>query len=95
MKRSDLDTAFKPRGEIGEIWRRNLHLARSAAQMDRSTLANKAGMDASEITRLENGDRTPSDTTKCLLARALSIPVEDLFPFPSIDRIARYLGEAA
>lgn len=55
--------------------------------MDKAQLAKRAGVSASEITRVENGERTPGDGLKCVIASALNMPVERLFPMPTVERI--------
>lgn len=96
LENDAIEEAFKPGGEVAEHWRSNLTLAREACQLTKAVLARKAGLDASEITRIENGQRTPSNATKCKISAALNMPVDRLFPYPTTDRINQmFLAEAA
>jgi putative transcriptional regulator len=53
--------------------------ARKAAGFTQAQLAELAGIDRSTYVHIENGDRGPSHKAAMGIAKALRIPVEDLF----------------
>lgn len=54
--------------------------ARKAAGMSQAELAEKAGLTQSHVSRLENGDHSPSHQTVKKIADALGIPHRELDP---------------
>lgn len=57
-----------------------LALARARARLTQAQLAAKAGVARQTIERIELGYSIPRLTTKVLIAEALDIPLEVLFP---------------
>ena len=55
-----------------------LHRARVAAGLDQETLAGLSGVSQPTISRIEGG-QAPSTATALRIARALNVPVEELF----------------
>lgn len=61
----------------------NLKVARRIARLTQRQLAERAGVDPSLISRLERGQRPQvSHESAVLIARALNVEAEDLFPVP-------------
>lgn len=61
-----------------EVFGRNVARERKRQSKSMSTLARIAGTHASEISRLERGERDPRLWTMCRLARALDVPLAEL-----------------
>lgn len=57
-----------------------LRVLRVAAGMTQQQLADRLGMKATNITRLEAGGRTPSWETVLRIAKVLGIPTDDFAP---------------
>ena len=58
---------------------RNLRLTNNLTQGELAAAASTA---TSTISRIESGDLTPKDDTKALIARAVGVSVETLWPNP-------------
>jgi transcriptional regulator with XRE-family HTH domain len=52
---------------------------RQARQLSTRALGHKAGLSSGELSRLENGKRSPQPDTLTALAKALNVPVADMF----------------
>ncbi len=85
--RKMLHTALTGGGTIAKEWGDKCTLVRETHGISRKDLADKAGVDHSTIWKIEQGELAPSDHMKCLLASALNMPVDRLFPMPTVDRI--------
>jgi transcriptional regulator with XRE-family HTH domain len=57
-----------------------LRAFRQLARLSQDELAKKAGMDRSQISRLENNFRRPSLRERKALSRVLNVPPQILFP---------------
>jgi transcriptional regulator with XRE-family HTH domain len=53
---------------------------RRLERLSQDELGKKAGIDRSQISRLENGFRRPSPRERIALSRVLGVPPEILFP---------------
>ena len=51
---------------------------RKSARLTRYQLARKAGLEATELSRLEQGQHTPTGKTLKALATALNVPADEL-----------------
>jgi transcriptional regulator with XRE-family HTH domain len=60
-----------------------LRRVREAAGISQQALADRAGSTAATISRFENGDLMPTVTTVATLARALGVPLAQMFDFES------------
>lgn len=59
----------------------NLRLIRQSKEMTMESLAFKAGLDYSQIGKIERGIINTTISTSNKIAKALKIPVKDLFDF--------------
>jgi DNA-binding XRE family transcriptional regulator len=59
---------------------KRIRKARKAAGLTQVELAERSGIPQSHISRLENGEHSPSAQTLKRLAQALNVPYEDLDP---------------
>lgn len=65
-------------------WGEKLRERREALKLTQEQLAEATGLRQSTISRIEKGEQCPSDRAKWLLAGALRVRVEDVFPYPGI-----------
>ena len=60
---------------------------RVAASRTQVALAREAGVSRAQISAIEGGRHVPSVTTALALARALDVPLEELFPSPPVEAV--------
>ncbi len=58
----------------------NLESIRTDKLMTQDELAQEAGVAKTTISRVENGHINPTQITKKRLAKALGVPVDEIFP---------------
>jgi DNA-binding XRE family transcriptional regulator len=56
--------------------------------MSQRTLAEKVDVDQTTISKVELGRIDPSGDLKVRIARALAVPIADLFPYPEVEAAA-------
>ena len=61
---------------------------RVAASWTQVALAREAGVSRAQISAIEGGHHVPSVTTALALARALDVPLEELFPSAPVEAVA-------
>lgn len=59
----------------------NLRQIRKQNKLSMEKLAHKAGIEYSQLARIERGEINTSISTAHIIAKALNIPVKDLFDF--------------
>ena len=69
-----------PEAEDKEVGQR-LRLLREDAKLTQVGLAEKSGVDANTIARLERGEHTPSQSSLRKLATALKVTVSDILGY--------------
>jgi DNA-binding XRE family transcriptional regulator len=57
-----------------------LRIVRAEKRVTQIVLANRAKINPPRISHIENGHITPSSTEKSAIARALRVPVHEVFP---------------
>ncbi len=72
-----------PKSEIGHQVGQRIREIRQQAGLTQPELGERAKMAAAEISKIENGRRTPTLETLERLGRALGISVEDLVATPA------------
>lgn len=71
------------RAEIGHTLGRRLRDLRARAGLTQPELGERASMAAAEVSRIENGRRTPTLETAERLAHALGVSLEELIATPA------------
>lgn len=77
---------------VGLCYRMELRTARRLARLTQQQLADRAGVDTSAISRVENGERdihSMSYDSVVRLARALGVEAEELWPVPPLPAITQ------
>jgi len=64
-----------------KLFGRRLKILRKAKKLNQAELAEKAGIETKYLSNLETGRRSPSFEKTVELAKALDVPVGDLFSF--------------
>lgn len=96
LDRAAIEAGFREGGEFVRRWSENVRIAREAQHLSKTELARRAGISQGEITRFESGERAPGNVLKCVIAAALNMPVDRLFPMPTAERLNElYLSEAS
>ena len=72
-----------PKSDIGHLVGRRLREVRLQAGLTQPDLGEKARMAAAEISKIENGRRTPTLETLERLTKALGVAVEDVVASPA------------
>ena len=67
--------------EICELFATKLKEIRLSKKLNKSKLSELAGLDISYIGKIERGEKSPNLRTIIKLAKALDVPVKDLFDF--------------
>jgi transcriptional regulator with XRE-family HTH domain len=62
-----------------ESFAANLRRAREAAGISQEEVALRAGLDVSNVSKYERGERDPSVTMVARLAEAVGVPLAELF----------------
>lgn len=82
------------RSEIGHLVGKRLRQLRLGVGLTQPELGERAGMAAAEISKIENGRRTPTLETLERLTRALGVSVEDVVAAPNDpDEREQLLGQ--
>lgn len=69
--------------DIRKVVGANLRRARLERGLSQESLAAESGIAPSFLSQIENGRRSPTITTVDVLARALSVPIVELFAEPA------------
>lgn len=64
------------------LWSELIRYARRYRGLSQHALAHKAGVSQQTISKIENEEICPHDHLKIHLARALIVPIDQLFPWP-------------
>lgn len=70
--------------ELRQAWGRSLERAREARGLSQRQLAALCGIRQPTVSRIEAGERFPSERMKNLLAGALRLSVPELFPYSPV-----------
>lgn len=81
--------------ETSREWGTLVATRREKLKISQADIAELVGVSVMTIRRIESGDLVPRDRIRFALAHVLMVKVDDLFPYPSRERIAATKVEAA
>lgn len=67
------------------VWGAGVRLLRELAGLTQTELAERAGLEQTQISGVERGARRISDTVRVRIARALDVDPHQLFPYLDED----------